>query len=1252
MTPVVEEASKWGGEKDRGRGSMSGEGGDVKRAGKLLVSYFEFASVLLAAVLSFILLVKAEMTTGSPRVEVATPTLTPALRSAPTSPLQPIMGSPTTSNNGKRSQGGGVGAVSRSMRTQDVDVHQPLPVFWPPNFNPPRQHRHKHKHGGAAAASWSLVGDATGGAAGEKGAAAAAASAAAPAPPPSSSGASSSASPSEAEEDAAARRRERRRERAPSAYTRSHDHDHERERDLPRPRVLRDRRKTKGKGKGKGKGSGPGAKQQQQQQQKQQESGEAPGRRERNGTEEAQEENRGEGDGDAAAAVVVVVPPGKGIEKKEKEEGGEATKEDVKGKVDEDKGEEEGNGKGKDKEKMEENDKTLDTVKDTDMDKEQAQEDKGKHKHKDKDKEKKHKGENDGGDGEQGENGNVGIEKEKGAVGKEKDDRIEKDKDKGKGGTRRSKDNNEQAADGDMHPKAPTKAPRYTHGAHSRCEGCVTRSRSPALSAQSHIFHHHSRDYESITKSPLHSGIISPRIFSPSLSGSIEPCSPCASAGEGSTPMSPLMLPASVCTGEAAGIISPENEIFSRIARMYGTRVEDNLLNKLASGSTSSNPLLSIFTPAYREAEMEEGSNASSMKKTATPPPSKRRCVSTSSSPSKSPKKSCECGKSNCQCKVSRSPSKSLHSEDRHYTIPESYIIYRERIQEDNDDEVEYDLDSEDERFLEEMNYTKEADKWAFEKVMDMLEKTAFKQQTCFLDSQQQLAPVACQCISHFDSATISTFMDKPKCCVCQDYSDDKKNPIYVCCMCNVAAHKACYHIESKTKDHWTCAQCHSSPDTKCKICGTRGVGLTPIAGSKTKQWVHTFCAVWTPGFSFTEGGLVLPNQSFDPGGEEHCSICKLSSISGTVVKCTVPKCNSKFHAICAKLHGHTMFLVPPHLCTSNGLAKLGLFELGKMGIGNSTPASGPGFVILCAEHTAILSGKVPAYKLPHFNPDSEPSDGISKMKTKSCDTVIDFPLGISVCATVRQNLANLNMKVKSDFLDRIFWHWVYRRVCQGVHHKEYTSPPLFRPQGTIILSRTGSVTPHHNPITSAMGIGATPLSRRLQVEIEDVLVSRRGTLALDSDRGVLFWEKRSQETLDKLKQLRTEFDRILTILDVVRTREKAKRDRLRVLGKIFSQPNGPASLISSKTSGTNSITLLPILPPLPTHPHTLTRKTKKKQVSNKNTTPSTTSPPISSSQSEAKFTDSESDSGSSSDSKSTAVLSSSSSPSSPTRKS
>nr|ODN90482.1 hypothetical protein L203_01591 [Cryptococcus depauperatus CBS 7841] len=212
---------------------------------------------------------------------------------------------------------------------------------------------------------------------------------------------------------------------------------------------------------------------------------------------------------------------------------------------------------------------------------------------------------------------------------------------------------------------------------------------------------------------------------------------------------------------------------------------------------------------------------------------------------------------------------------------PEHYIRYIEPIESELSVQVEYDMDEQDQAWLDIYN----------------AERT-----------KEQCGPIS------YEAFEISKRIPQPqqhlpaedsKCAICDDGEGENSNAIVFCDGCNLAVHQDCYGVPYIPEGQWLCRKCTVSPDkpVSCIFCPNEGGAFKQTS---TSHWAHLLCAIWIPETSLGNAIYMEPVE-----GVEHipknrwklvCSLCKEKG--GACIQCDNRNCFTAFHVTCARQLG------------------------------------------------------------------------------------------------------------------------------------------------------------------------------------------------------------------------------------------------------------------------------------------------------------------------------------------------------------
>ncbi|XP_018585679.1 bromodomain-containing protein 1-like isoform X2 [Scleropages formosus] len=420
---------------------------------------------------------------------------------------------------------------------------------------------------------------------------------------------------------------------------------------------------------------------------------------------------------------------------------------------------------------------------------------------------------------------------------------------------------------------------------------------------------------------------------------------------------------------------------------------------------------------------------------------------------------------------------------------PPTYYTYVEKTPEELDEEVEYDMDEEDYAWLDLVNEKRRSDGFSpvsqnvFEFLVDRLEKESFLESQGLTDPQ-------------------SLIDEDAVCCICMDGESQNSNVILFCDMCNLAVHQECYGVPYVPEGQWLCRHCLQAPTqpANCIFCPNKGGALKK---TEDDRWGHVVCALWVPEVGFANTVFIEPIDGVKniPAARWKltCYLCKEKGM-GACIQCHRANCYTAFHVSCAQKSGLYMKMEPVKEVTDSGTTT---FSVKKTAYCDThTP---PGCVRrplviydeakpkngLCQKGSKI-SGKLGLKKSPKKK---------KKSKKAASETLSAIP-AVSVPAISPQRLNTIlnqvSIQKKKVFFERVVSYWTLKRQ-----------------------SRNG-----------------LPLLRRLQSNPQT-----RTTQPKEK-------EKESQALKEQLKEwhrLRHDLERARLLLELIRKREKLKREEVKL---------------------------------------------------------------------------------------------------------
>ncbi|ETW78629.1 hypothetical protein HETIRDRAFT_50351 [Heterobasidion irregulare TC 32-1] len=221
---------------------------------------------------------------------------------------------------------------------------------------------------------------------------------------------------------------------------------------------------------------------------------------------------------------------------------------------------------------------------------------------------------------------------------------------------------------------------------------------------------------------------------------------------------------------------------------------------------------------------------------------------------------------------------------------PDAYIHYIEPLEVELAKQVEYDMDEQDQDWLDNLNTERRAaglDRISyetFEIVMDRLEKEWFHL-TKDIPKPDMVMP-----------------SEDSTCAICDDSEGENTNAIVFCDGCNLAVHQDCYGVPYIPEGQWLCRKCTVSPENpvNCELCPNEGGAFKQTAHG---DWVHLLCAIWVPETRVANDVFMEPITGMERISKQRwklkCQVCDIRQ--GACIQCSKTSCFLAFHATCAR---------------------------------------------------------------------------------------------------------------------------------------------------------------------------------------------------------------------------------------------------------------------------------------------------------------------------------------------------------------
>ncbi|KAJ7173601.1 bromodomain and PHD finger-containing protein 3 [Mycena filopes] len=221
---------------------------------------------------------------------------------------------------------------------------------------------------------------------------------------------------------------------------------------------------------------------------------------------------------------------------------------------------------------------------------------------------------------------------------------------------------------------------------------------------------------------------------------------------------------------------------------------------------------------------------------------------------------------------------------------PDQYIRHIEPLEIDLERQVEYDMDEQDQEWLDAVNAERKKEQLdrvtyeVFEVVMDRLEKEWFN------------------LTKHIPKPDLALPSEDSTCAICDDSEGENSNAIVFCDGCNLAVHQDCYGVPYIPEGQWLCRKCTVSPENpvSCILCPNEGGAFKQTAQG---EWIHLLCAIWVPETRVSNDVFMEPIIGVEKISKQRwklkCIIC--GAREGACIQCAKQSCFLAFHVTCAR---------------------------------------------------------------------------------------------------------------------------------------------------------------------------------------------------------------------------------------------------------------------------------------------------------------------------------------------------------------
>ncbi|XP_077911534.1 bromodomain and PHD finger-containing protein 3 isoform X3 [Halichoerus grypus] len=451
--------------------------------------------------------------------------------------------------------------------------------------------------------------------------------------------------------------------------------------------------------------------------------------------------------------------------------------------------------------------------------------------------------------------------------------------------------------------------------------------------------------------------------------------------------------------------------------------------------------------------------------------------------------------------------------------LPAAYYRYIEKPPEDLDAEVEYDMDEEDLAWLDMVNEKRRVDGHSlvsadtFELLVDRLEKESYLE-------------------SRSSGAQQSVIDEDAFCCVCLDDECHNSNVILFCDICNLAVHQECYGVPYIPEGQWLCRCCLQSPSrpVDCVLCPNKGGAFKQTSDG---HWAHVVCAIWIPEVCFANTVFLEPIEGIDnippARWKLTCYICKQKGL-GAAIQCHKVNCYTAFHVTCAQRAGLFMKIEPMRETSLNGT----IFTVRKTAYCEAHSPPGAATARRKGDSPGNLSEAGEEEGLKEGCGEEEEKEDVEEEEEDEGQGGV----GGSLKGVPKKNKMTLKQKIKKEPEE------VGRDTPSTVPMVTVPQIPSYRLNkicsGLSFQRKNQFIQRLHNYwLLKRQARNGVPLIRRLHSHLQ----SQRNAEQREQD------EKTSavKEELKYWQKLRHDLERARLLIELIRKREKLKREQVKV---------------------------------------------------------------------------------------------------------
>ena len=225
---------------------------------------------------------------------------------------------------------------------------------------------------------------------------------------------------------------------------------------------------------------------------------------------------------------------------------------------------------------------------------------------------------------------------------------------------------------------------------------------------------------------------------------------------------------------------------------------------------------------------------------------------------------------------------------------------------------VEYDMDEQDQKWLEAYNVLrKEEQTEAIKPAIFEITMTKIEKEWHALEKRipkpnpkppQTHRPRSSSAAAVNGEPSGQAEEQDSKCAICDDGDCENTNAIVFCDGCDLAVHQECYGVPFIPEGQWLCRKCHLTGrgTPTCVFCpNTDGA----FKQTNSARWSHLLCAIWIPEVSLGNTTFMEPVMDVEKVPKNRwklvCEICNQKM--GACIQCGHKSCFKAFHVTCGR---------------------------------------------------------------------------------------------------------------------------------------------------------------------------------------------------------------------------------------------------------------------------------------------------------------------------------------------------------------